>query len=83
MDIEGFEYDIVRRLIVSGVLSHQIDKIAVEWHHNAAWVFGKPDPSHPKYQERLEIHNKYLKIYESIVWMCAEEDINQKFIAWG
>jgi len=31
MDIEGFEYDIVRRLIVSGLLSHQIDKIAVEW----------------------------------------------------
>jgi len=42
-----------------------------------------PDPTHPKYEERLKIHNKYLKIYESIQWMCAEEDINEKFIAWG
>ena len=31
MDIEGLEYDIVRRLLVTGVLNQLIDKIAVEW----------------------------------------------------
>ncbi len=31
MDIEGLEYDIVRRLLVTGLLSYLVDKIAVEW----------------------------------------------------
>ena len=31
MDIEGLEYDIVRRLLVTGLLDHLVDKIAVEW----------------------------------------------------
>lgn len=31
MDIEGLEYDVVRKLIVTGMLANQIDKIAVEW----------------------------------------------------
>lgn len=31
MDVEGLEYDLVRRLLVTGILSNLIDKIAVEW----------------------------------------------------
>ena len=32
MDIEGLEYDIVRKMVVSGMLDHLVDKIAVEWY---------------------------------------------------
>jgi hypothetical protein len=31
IDIEGFEFEIVRRLLVTGILEHLVDKIAVEW----------------------------------------------------
>ncbi len=31
MDIEGLEYDIVRKMVVTGMLDHLVDKIAVEW----------------------------------------------------
>lgn len=34
MDVEGMEYEIMRRLITSGVLTHLIDKIAVEWYES-------------------------------------------------
>ena len=31
LDIEGSEYEIVRKLIVTGTLSKYIDQIAIEW----------------------------------------------------
>jgi len=85
MDIEGLEYDIVRKLIATGMLAYQIDKIAVEWHHTAPYVFGHPwgNSSSEDYIKRLAIHNKYLKLYESIHWICSEEIFKDKFINWG
>ena len=31
MDIEGLEYEIVRKMVITGMLDHLVDKIAVEW----------------------------------------------------
>lgn len=32
MDIEGLEYDIIRKLIATGMLAYHIDKVAIEWY---------------------------------------------------
>eukprot|EP01035_Chromulina_nebulosa_P038243 gene38243-51655_t len=71
-------------MVVTGMLDHLVDKIAVEWHHTAFFVFGKPnDVSSSDYKTRLDIHEKYLRKYESIQWMCEEGDLMKKFVSWG
>ena len=87
MDIEGSEFDIVRRLLVSGVLYSLIDVIMVEWHHNAAFVFGHPkhffNTTDPRYNERLRIHEKYLKQYDALMWMAEDAGLQDKFLVWS
>lgn len=66
IDIEGSEYDVVERLISKGSL-YLVDKMAIEWHHNAYMVFGKPGPDDLNFKERMDIHLKFKKRYDSII----------------
>jgi FkbM family methyltransferase len=87
MDIEGSEFEVVRRLLVSGVLYSLIDIIMVEWHHNAAFVFGHPshffNATDPRYAERLRVHEKYLKQYDALMWMAEDVGLKDKFLVWS
>eukprot|EP01036_Dinobryon_divergens_P026812 gene26812-35502_t len=49
------------------------------------FVFGAPrQPTEPNYEQRLAIHNKYLRRFETIQWICADSsELADKFIAWG
>jgi hypothetical protein len=40
IDVEGAEYDIMRRLLTAG-LHDRIDLLGVEWHHNNWQVLGE------------------------------------------
>ena len=53
-------------------------------HHTAHFVFGVPvRPSDSNYEQRLAIHRKYLRRFQSIQWVCQDSDIADKFLAWG
>eukprot|EP01031_Cornospumella_fuschlensis_P028732 gene28732-34684_t len=85
MDIEGAEYNVVRRVLTSH-LRRLIDKMAVEWHHNAFYVFGHPGPdtTAKDYEKRLDLHQKYVKQYEALMWiMDGLEPGSVKLFSWG
>jgi hypothetical protein len=72
---------------------HLIDRIAVEWHHEAYWVMGVPhenpnninDPTEKqKIIDRIAIHQKYKRQYENIMWFLADsKELAEKFVNWG
>lgn len=71
MDIEGYEFELVRHILTHGVHT-RIDVLAVEYHDENYWVFGKDEAIRQKYQA----HHKCLD------WMM--EDIhNMKIVKWG
>ena len=73
LDIEGAEYDVLWRLLLSRYI-HFINRIAVEWHHTNFWAFGKPDkPPALKYKQH----------YDSIMWMLGDSsDLAEKIVDW-
>lgn len=82
MDIEGAEYDVVRRILITGSMK-LIDKLAVEWHHEANFVFGERTDE-PITSLRNVIHQKYHDQYNSIQWLIeGSETIKKKFSSWG
>jgi len=92
VDIEGHEYELVRRMILFGLLPY-VDKIAVEWHHSNPWVFGGPDSAAlnstdaaalKKAKARAAINTKYSRQYDHIMWMIeGDPHIKGKFCDWG
>jgi FkbM family methyltransferase len=82
VDVEGHEYDLVRRMIVTGLLDRYIDKLAVEWHHNAFWVFGHPG-NVTMYPEQFKKHEVYKRRYESIMWILENSAMQKKLHNWG
>jgi FkbM family methyltransferase len=80
LDVEGAEFEIVRRILLHGLMDY-IDKIAVEWHHTNYWVFGAGGDDSP---ERKKVTEEYTKMYEHLKWMIeGEEEIKSKFVSWG
>jgi FkbM family methyltransferase len=80
LDVEGAEFEIVRRILLHGLMDY-IDKIAVEWHHTNFWVFGAGGDDSP---ERKKITEEYTKMYEHLKWMIeGDEEIKSKFVSWG
>eukprot|EP01031_Cornospumella_fuschlensis_P028956 gene28956-34946_t len=80
MDIEGAEYSVVRRVLLSH-LWRFIDK-----HHTAFFVFGHPgeDKTAKNYNKRLAVHEKYLKQYEALMWMMEGlEPGSMQLFSWG
>lgn len=92
VDIEGGEFSLVRRMILHGLLPY-VDKIAVEWHHLAYFVFGHPskslkdavDEKERKYlQDRITIYEKYKRQYDSIQWLLEDDiEMSSKFHQWS
>ena len=82
VDVEGHEYDLVRRMIVTGLLDRFIDKLAVEWHHNAWMVYGHPGNAtlHPV---AFKQHEAYKRRYESIMWILENSEMQKKMLHWG
>lgn len=71
MDIEGYEFELVRHILTHGVHT-RIDVLAVEYHDENYWVFGKTD----------EIRIKYQAYHKCLDWMM--EDIHaMKLVKWG
>jgi FkbM family methyltransferase len=67
MDIEGSEFDIIRRVISTG-LTDYIDVLAAEYHHENYWVFR---------------HNPvFIKQYECLQWMM-EPLTKMKQVKWN
>ena len=80
LDVEGAEFEIVRRILLHGLMDY-IDKIAVEWHHTNVWVFGPKEDDSP---ERKKISEEYAKMYEHLKWMIeGDDEIKAKFVSWG
>lgn len=71
MDIEGYEFELLRYVLTHGVHS-RIDVLAVEFHDVNYWVFGKSD----------EIRLKYQALHKCIDWM-AEDIRGMKMLKWG
>lgn len=83
IDVEGAEYDIVRRILLTGTW-RLIDKLAVEWHHAAEFVFGAPDPKDRDYKQRMDTHSKYKAQYETLVWMIEGlGEHGPQLFTWG
>ena len=82
MDVEGAEYDIMRRVLNSGLYRY-IDKMAIEWHHNAFYVFGMPNKGPRDYEKRAEIHSKYKAKYEALKWMMEDLHLGPMLFEWG
>ena len=90
MDVEGHEYELVRRMMLYGLLPYT-DKIAVEWHHENFWVFGGPGYYNEtnadevkKAEARVAINTKYKNQYDHIMWMIeADPRVKAKFCDWG
>lgn len=82
----------VRHLLMSNMM-HLIDRLAVEWHHEAYWVMGMPheqpekieDPKErQKVVDRIAVHKKYKTQYDSIMWFLEDsKEISEKFVKWG
>ena len=81
MDIEGAEYDVMRRLIVSGLLARYVDKVLVEWHHDAWQVFGHTGNDTDTAGNAL--HYKYKKQYETIMALLADAGLADRVSNWG
>lgn len=71
MDIEGYEFELLRHVLTHGVHT-RIDVLAVEFHDENYWVFGKTD----------EIRVKYQALHKCIDWM-AEDIHGLHFVKWG
>jgi FkbM family methyltransferase len=71
MDIEGYEFELLRHVLTHGVHS-RIDVLAVEFHDVNYWVFGKTD----------EIRVKYQALHSCLDWM-AEDIHGLKMVKWG
>ena len=69
VDIEGAEFDVLRRIISHGML-HLIDILAVEWHDENGWVFGNDET----------LSKFYKKQHECINWIVGDTSINN--IEW-
>ena len=61
IDIEGAEFEVLRRIISHGML-HLIDILAAEWHDDNGWVFG----------DNEELKKKYNKQHECINWIVGD-----------
>jgi hypothetical protein len=70
-DIEGYEFELMRHIIVHGLHS-RIDIMAVEYHDNNYFVFGKDEETRVKYE----------KLHSCITWM-TEEISSFKQVDWG
>ena len=91
MDVEGAEYALVQRMITHCVFP-LIDKIAIEWHHQALWVFGSPIPRWSKGEtaplphernERQNITHRYWLEYERLKKSIDEHGWTNKLLTWG
>ena len=83
MDIEGGEYDVLRRMITHGLMA-LVDAIAVEWHHDNQHVFGEPDdPMKASFRSRKMIHDRYKAAHQHIVWMLQDSNYIHKLSKWG
>ncbi|KAJ1390435.1 hypothetical protein B484DRAFT_484594 [Ochromonadaceae sp. CCMP2298] len=69
VDVEGAEYDLLRSVVLDR-LSSRIDLLAVEWHENNTWVFGRDNGVSQKYQRR----------HECLDWML--EDASMQQLSW-
>ena len=83
MDIEGGEYDLLRRMISRGLMAI-VDRLAVEWHHDNQHVLGEPDdPTKASWRTRKTIHDKYKAAHQHIIWMLQDSDYIHKLSKWG
>ena len=91
MDVEGAEYAIVQRMITHCIFP-LIDKIAIEWHHRAIWVFGSPavrygkgerNPLPHERNERQNITHRYWLDYERLMKTIDEAGWSQKLLTWA
>lgn len=64
VDIEGAEFDVIRRLINAGMLN-LIDVLAVEWHHDNPNILG----------HSRESIDRYTKQFECLNWMLNASDV--------
>eukprot|EP00607_Mallomonas_marina_P010130 CAMPEP_0182420860 /NCGR_PEP_ID=MMETSP1167-20130531/5942_1 /TAXON_ID=2988 /ORGANISM="Mallomonas Sp, Strain CCMP3275" /LENGTH=284 /DNA_ID=CAMNT_0024597365 /DNA_START=79 /DNA_END=933 /DNA_ORIENTATION=- len=69
IDVEGTEYDLMRRLFASSVL-RLVDTLAVEYHHDNPYVLGNKGT-----------REKYTEQYKCITWMLADTRI--KLANWA
>ena len=83
MDIEGGEFDLLRRMISHGLMAI-IDRLAVEWHHDNQHVLGEPDdPTKASWRTRKAIHDKYKAAHQHIMWMLQDSNYLHKLSKWG
>ena len=67
MGVSGAEFDVVKRLLTTG-LHTKIDVMAVEWHHTNGAVLGG----------KIE---KYQPLYDSLMWFL--KDTKVILMDWG
>lgn len=70
MDIEGAEYDVLRHFVRHGML-YLVDTLAIEWHHENRYVYGR-DPV---------LHDQYLGYYNALAWMIEGSGVSLD--GWG
>ena len=83
MDIEGAEFIVLKRIIVSGLLP-LVDKIAIEWHHMNPHVYGiRTGRGASNSAERIKTHEKYVHQYHMLKWIVSDSGYENRFSNWG
>ena len=79
VDIEGGEYELLRRMITHGLMQY-VDKMAVEWHHDNQHVLAEPSDGN---KARKAIHDRYVTYHKALMWMLQDGGLHKKLSRWG